>query len=294
MPTCSRVRTALLGLLLFFVALATPALAQESDCFDLNAFAYTETMLDISPATANARATHWHPEGTMLFVTGRSSANVVGYAVEEPWTLTGATPITTLDLSTSVGTTDEGANAHGLFLRPDGHKLWVFNRTELWAFTLDAPWDLSSARQTNYRNLADFVRRGHDIDFSPDGARLFIDDREAQAVYAVDLATPWDIATGTLSATLDISAEEQAVRGIEFMSDGTRMLLMDTNRADVLKYRLSQPYDLTTASFVTAFDVSAQTTDPRGLSLSADGRSFFVTCRTQLRIFQYTTTATCR
>ena len=165
--------------------------------------------------------------------------------------------------------------------------MWVFNRTEIWGYTLESPWELSSAVHTYYMDLKDFVERGHDIDFNPDGTKLFIDDRNARAVHQAELSTPWDITTITSVFTLDISDEEQAVRGLEIIADGTIMLLMDTGRKEILKYEMSTPYELQSARFVDSFDVSEQSDDPRGLSVSPDMDRFYVTGRDNQAIYQY-------
>lgn len=269
-----------------------PVGAQTSRCLDMASFAYAGQSLRIADDTQNARATHWHPDGTLFFVVSRSTNQVVGYAVGTPWTLHEATPTMTLDLSDTVGATEQGAHAHGLFIRDDGTKMWVFNRTEIWAYTLESPWDLTTATPTNYRALSDKVLRGHDVDFHPEGTHLYIDDRAGQAVYTLTLSTPWDIATGTWSTTLDISSEEEAVRGTEFAEAGQVLFLVDTDRRAILVYQLDVPYDLATATYTTALDVS-EAKSPRGLSLSADEQSLYVTCRDHATIFQYSITNTC-
>ncbi len=245
----------------------------------LDAFSYSGAFLDISAETLNARATHWRPDGSLVFVTGRYTDNVAAYQVEIPW-----------DLSTASFKQDvkvPGEFQHGLYLREDGLKMWVFDRTSIWSFDLATPWDITSISEGENTSVADFVERGHDIDFTPDGKTLFIDDRNTGAVFAVELATPWDVSSGTLAYTLDISDVQKEVRGIEFIMGGSLMLLMDTGRNEILQYKLLVPYDLSTATLVSTFDVSEQTLQGRGLSLNADYTSFYVTGRDEEKVFQY-------
>jgi hypothetical protein len=250
-------------------------------------YSYSGVSLDISNETANARATSWRPDGSMIFITGRYSENVVSYTMTEPWDIGTATFSGEFDLSNEFGSTSQNSVAHGLFLHSDGELMWVFNRTEIWGYTLETPWELSSAIHTSYFDLKDFVQRGHDFDFNPEGTKLFIDDRDAQAVHEVHLSTPWDITTIEWEFTLDISDQENAVRGLEMILDGTVMLLMDTGRREVLQYHLSEPYNLKTASYVNAFDVSEQTGNPRGLSIRPGLEVFYITGNDNQRIFQY-------
>ena len=250
-------------------------------------YSYSGTALDISGETNNARATSWKPDGTMIFVTGRFTENVISYSLEEPWELDSAVYNDEFDLSNEFGSTKQRSRAHGLYLRNDGEKMWVFNRDEIWGYTLQTPWILSSAVHTYFMNLTLLVERGHDFDFSPDGSRLYIDDRNAQTVYETHLSTPWDITTLEPVYTLNISDQEEEVRGLEIIKDGTILLLMDTARKEILQYTLSVPYDLSTAEYLDAFDVSAQTDDPRGLSLSSDYSRIYITGRDNEEIYQY-------
>ncbi len=247
-------------------------------------YVYSGVSLDISGETSNARASTWHPDGTMIYVTGRSTENVVSYSVEFPWELNRASLKSSYDLSVEL---TSGSVAHGLFIRDDGQKMWVFNRTEMWGYELESPWDVASATGGYRVDFSEHVQRGHDVDFSEDGTRLFIDDRSARAVHQYKLGEAWDITTANWVYSLDISAHERQVRGIEIVKDGSVMLLLDTSRRELQQYNLSEPYDVSTATFHSRFDLSRQTTDPRGLSISRDLTRFYITGRDRGRIYQY-------
>lgn len=255
--------------------------------FTFKNFSYTGTSLDISEHTSNPRATHWHPEGRDLFVVGRRTVNVANYKMSEPWKLNTARFASEFDLSGDLGRIPLISVAHGLYLRDDGKKMWVFNRTEIYGYSLEEAWDITTAVNAGYKDLSDFVSRGHDFDFNPDGTRLFIDDRNESAVYQLELSEPWDVTTAELVYTLDISNQENAVRGLEMIDEGRIMLLMDTGRSEVLRYYLSDPYDLQSAEYRDAFDVSDQTDDPRGLSVTPSMDAFYVTGRDNERIYKY-------
>jgi sugar lactone lactonase YvrE len=247
----------------------------------LHQFTYSEKYLDISGQTEDARATFWKPDGTVVFVVGRISNNVVAYKVSEPW------QIHTAEFLNE--TIVPGEFQHGLYIREDGQMMWVFDRTSIWSFELETPWDITTLSAGKNHDLSHFALRGHDINFKPDGSVLFIDDRNAGAIFEYTLTTPWDVASGTLTYTLDISDQQIEVRGIEFLRSGTVMMLMDTERGEVLHYTLDLPFNIATATFADAFDVSEQTAQGRGLSFSADETIMYVTGRDEGRIFQYET-----
>lgn len=275
--------------LLIFAACSTTSVpaTNEVDPIDFGKYSYSGISLDISTETANARATHWKQDGTELFITSRDTENIVNYSVADPWNLGSATYRNQFDLTGETGTTDQQSVPHGLFLRDDGLKMWVLNRTEMWGYSLETEWDISSAEKTYYINLSEHVQRGHDFDFNQDGTKLFIDDRNAQSVYEYHLSVAWDITTAEWHYTLDISDQEQEVRGLEMVKGGTVMLLMDTDRQEILQYTLTEPYDLSTSKYLNAFDVSGQSRQPRGLSVHPELNYIYVTGRDHQKIYQY-------
>ncbi|MCH8568616.1 MAG: hypothetical protein LAT67_10145 [Balneolales bacterium] len=284
----SALKILLVSVLLAFCATAEKSERDRNNLLLFEEYSYSGISLDISNETENARATAWRPDGSMLFVTGRYTENVVSYSLEEPWNIGTATFSAEFDLAEDLGNSSQSSVAHGLFLHNDGALMLVFNRTEIWEFTLETPWNLASAVQTSYFDLQKYVQRGHDFDFKADGSRFFIDDRDAQAVHEFYLETPWDISTMKWEYTLDISDQENAVRGLELVLEGTVMLLMDTGRKEVLQYQLSEPYSLKSARFINAFNVSEETGNPRGLSIRPDLEFFYVTGNDNQKIYQYT------
>lgn len=280
-------RTLLPAFFVFTILLSFTSCIRTGDYKENDSYKYTNKTLDISNETDNARANFWRSDGLEIFVTGRNTENVVSYTLDEAWEISTAKFSNEFDLSNELGSTDQNSVVNGLYLRYDGEKMWVFNRTEMWGYTLASPWDISTAEKTYYVDFQDFVQRGHDFDFRPDGTQLFIDDRRARAVFQLDLSTPWDITTATLSYTLDISDHERAVRGIEFIEDGKTMMLMDTRRREVLRYKLTEAYDIQTAVFYDAFDVRSETSNPRGISFHPDASIMYITGTDNGEIYQY-------
>jgi len=278
-------KTRILPLILFlFVQVSCSSVQHHNATLSIS---YTGLSHDISAETSDARATTWHPDGSTIYIVGRGTQNVVAYDLDEPWNIATASFSQQFDLSGASPASPELTVPHGLYIREDGGKMWVFHRTEIWGYILTEPWDITSASVATHADFSAFTLRGHDIDFYPDGTRLFIDDRDARAVHEVVLSTPWDVGTFTFVQTLDISDQEEQVRGIEFIHEGRTMLLLDTVRRDLMRYSLSIPYDLTTARFTGAYDLSDNTRQPRGLSVHPDERTIYITERDGQRIYQY-------
>lgn len=281
-----------LFLLLAFVLLlsassCTPEETAPAPLLDFEAYTFSGVTLDISGETENARATFWHPEGRVMYISSRNTESVASYETDVPWDLGEARFAGSLSVSEQLRANTGLSVAHGLFIRPDGHRLWVFNRTEMWAWDLGKAWDLSTAEAIHSRDFSPLVLRGHDMDFHPDGSMLFIDDRDGRAVHQYRLSEPWDITTAAHVHTLDISALEEEVRGIEFLFDGRLMLLLDTVRKELMQFTLSEPWHIATAVYHSSLDLSGETRDPRGLSISPDFCRIFITAREQGLIYVY-------
>ncbi|MEX2600975.1 MAG: Ig-like domain-containing protein [Balneolaceae bacterium] len=240
-------------------------------------------------ATDGSRATDFSPDGTRFYILGRDSGNIIEYHLSTAWDIESITYERELDISPEMGSgAQTGAVPNGLYIRKeDGARLWVFNRTEIWEYTLSTPWNVSTATQTGYEDFSSIVFRGHDIDFKPDGTILYVDDRILERVFQYQLSTPWDVETANHTYTLDISEEQEEVRGTQLNADGSRMYLMDTAKEEILEYYLQTPYSLSSANYIGSFNVQSQTSDPRGLTFNPDFTSFYVTSEEENRIYQY-------
>ena len=240
-------------------------------------------------STSATRDTDFRPNGSRIYLVGRASNNIAEYHLSTNWDIETASYVRELDISSEMGSASEPDSApHGLFIRKsDGEKMWVFNRTEIWEYTLSTPWDITSASPTGYNDLSDNHVRAHSIDFHPDGNRFYVDDRAVGGVFQYNLSTNWDIETANLDYMLNISGEQEEVRGVELNGDGSKLFLMDTVRQEVLEFYLSTPYDLRSASFLATYSVRSQTTDPRDITFRPNFRDFYITSSEEDRVYQY-------
>lgn len=254
----------------------------------LNAW-YTSTSLPVS--TSGSRSTDFRSDGLRMYVVGRGTLNVAEYHLSVAWDIETASFSRELDISPEMGSAAQDQSVpHGLYFRKDdGSLMWVFNRTEIWEYTLSTPWDVTTATQTGYRDLSDFIIRGHDIDFKPDGTVLYVDDRLFESIFQFNLSEPWDVSTASLDFILDISDQQEEVRGIQFNSVGEKIVLTDTERLEVLEYSVSTPYDLRSASFLGSFSVASETAEPRGVTLKTDDKTFYITSTIDNIVHKYAT-----
>ena len=86
-----------------------------------------------------------------------------------------------------------------------------------------------------------------------------------------------DLANASYDAvSFSVAAQEVAPRSLFFKTDGTKMYVLGEAGRDINEYNLSTSWDVSTASFVQTFSVSAQDTSPLGLFFRYDGLKVYV------------------
>jgi sugar lactone lactonase YvrE len=108
------------------------------------------------------------------------------------------------------------------------------------------------------------------------------------SAYATTLDWVGDLATGSLSNSFSVSAQEATPFDIAFNTDGTKMFIVGDTSDNVTEYSLSTAFDLSTKSYSQAFSVASQETNPYGLFFSPDGTKMFVVGQASDNVNEYT------
>lgn len=85
-----------------------------------------------------------------------------------------------------------------------------------------------------------------------------------------------------------VSSQATGISAIQFNSDGTKFFVLDYAGDDVNEYTLSTAYDLSTGTFVDAYDISGKTTQPEGLDFKPDGTEMYVVTYGDSNVHQWT------
>ena len=246
----------------------------------------TDKILNTSNYTSNARSIDLVANDSRLYVHARSTQNVVSYELETPGDISSAVFVNEFDTSPYLGTKSQSSVGHGFYIERDYlERMWLWNRTEVWQFDLSTSGDISTATKSGYKDLSNYVTRGHDIDFRPDGKVFYVEDRVQETVHQFSLSEPWNIETLNWEYTLDISSRHSAVRGIEFDPTGKIMFLLDTSLQEIQQYKLDEAWEISTATFEKATPISFS--NPRGLTWNENGTSAYVMNASNGRITQY-------
>jgi sugar lactone lactonase YvrE len=125
------------------------------------------------------------------------------------------------------------------------------------------------------------------VAFSANGTKMFIVGSTGQDVNEYTLSTSFDVSTSSFVDSFSVSAQDSIPRGITFSTDGTKMFVVGSNGDAVYEYTLSPGFDVSTASYVDSFSVSAQETEPRGIAFNADGTKMFIVGQTGDAVNEY-------
>lgn len=178
----------------------------------------------------------------------------------------------------------------GVFFKPDGTKMYAVGNTSdtIREYSLSKAWNVSSATFSTSYSVSALTSDPRDLYFSPDGTRCYFVDVTNDAIEQLSLSTAWSISTASSVRSFSVATEETNPSGVFFKDDGTKMYVCGTSGDDVNEYNLSTAWDISTASYVQNFSVSAQDTVPRGLHFTSDGTKMYVGGNTGSDVNYYT------
>ena len=190
--------------------------------------------------------------------------------------------------------------AQGLAFNNDGTKMFVTGVTgdDVNEYALTTGFDVSTATWTNLVSVSAQDIKPKAIAFNTDGTKMFILGEQGDDVNEYTVSTGFDLtSTVTFIDSFGVTSTDSGVEdkptGLTFNNDGTKMFITGWRRDDVAEFTLTTGFDVSTASFVDSFSVSAQDGDVRDVKFNTDGTVMFVVGRGgggQSDVFRYTLT----
>ena len=176
-----------------------------------------------------------------------------------------------------------------LFFKPDGTKMYVIGviGQDVNEYNLSTPWDVSTAAFLQLFSVSAQVAGARGFFFKPDGTKMYVVGYTGQDINEYNLSTPWDVSTASYLQLFSVSAQDTQPYVVSFKPDGTKMYVIGLDGLDVNEYNLSTAWDITTASFLQLFSVSAQDTNPRGIFFKPDGTKMYVVGDTGNSVYEY-------
>jgi DNA-binding beta-propeller fold protein YncE len=126
--------------------------------------------------------------------------------------------------------------------------------------------------------------------FNADGTSFYISDSSAGDVNQYNMSTAFDISTASYASTFSTSSQDTAPKGVAFNTDGTKMFIAASSSSQVYLYTLSTGFDISTASYTSAYNSSSTTSNPSEITFNPDGTFMYLVQRSGGKIHQYTLT----
>ena len=235
----------------------------------------------------NPRGLFFKPDGTKMYTVCNLTDYAYQYSLSTPW-----------DVSTA-SYDSKSFNVNGFETQPasinfndDGTLMYISGYTgdDVNKLELTTAWDISTATNRVTTSISSQTTSPYGLCFSNDGTKMYamgIITASYARIFQYTLSTAWD--TTTLS--YDSKYWQGEVSGGLFINpDGTEMYIVDFEWGDVVRYlSLSTAYDISTATEVSSFSVSAQGVQPSGIFFKPDGKKMYVTDYGTDKVFQYST-----
>lgn len=221
-------------------------------------------------------------------VGAEAPASAVVLSADPPvgWDISGASYLQSFSVAAQT------VNSSGLFISPDGLKMYTLgygSSDAVIQYDLSVAWDISTATYVHGISVAAQDTVPLHIFFKPDGLKMYILGTGTDSVFEYDLGVAWDVSTATYLHGFSLSYQDGGVSGIYIRPDGLKMYILSgtedavyeymysvTESADaVYEYDLGTAWDVSTATYLQNFGVSAQGTHPAHIFFKPDGLKMY-------------------
>lgn len=112
--------------------------------------------------------------------------------------------------------------------------------------------------------------------FKPDGTKMYVVGQTGDDINEYNLSTAWNISTASFVQVFSVASQDTAPVDVFFKPDGTKMYVVGFTGQDINEYNLSTAWNISTASYLQNFSVSAQETQPFAVFFKPDGLKMYV------------------
>jgi DNA-binding beta-propeller fold protein YncE len=223
------------------------------------------------------------PDGTKMYVSGATGDDVNEYDLSSAWDVSSATFLQSFSVAA------QELNPNGVFFKPDGTKMYVVGSTgdDVNEYDLSSAWDVSSATFLQSFSVAAQELSPSGLFFKPDGTKMYVSGATGDDVNEYDLSSAWDVSSATFLQSFSVAAQGPNPQDLFFKPDGTKMYVVDSTGDDVNEYDLSSAWDVSSATFLQSFSVTAQERNPTGVFFKPDGTKMYVVGSTGDAVWSY-------
>jgi hypothetical protein len=236
----------------------------------------------LNSADSKPQGIEFSSDGTKMFTTGNpgSADSVWHYKLSAPFCIATATYVNGLNVESKDNTPT------GLAFNPTGAKMYVIGKGSdvILQYNLSERFSLASASlvytlsttAVSAHASASVDNAPEDIHFNPTGTKMFIVGTQNDEIHQYSMYEPFTLSNATHNFTLSVSSEETSPAGIHLNPTGTKMFIVGNGHNEVNQYTLSSPFVLSTATHNSAFNISSQENNARGIAFDYSGKKMFI------------------
>jgi hypothetical protein len=229
---------------------------------DVRNWSLTNKNFSVATQEGTPQGIYFKNDGTRFYIIGTTADSIFQYDLSTAWDVTTAVYNS---VSLSVSARDSGPI--DTFISPDGLILYLAGSTNdaIYRYNLPTAWDLTGATFLNSVSVVAQDASLNGLYFKPDGTKMYTVGATNDAVYEYNLGTAWDLTTVSFLQSFSLSSFETNAFAISFNDAGTRMYVLGATGDNIIEFRLSTPWNISTAVyFSTSFTFTTETT-PGGL-----------------------------
>lgn len=268
------------------------------NCDDLPTGQYldltSETTFNVGTWEATPRGIYVSSDGTHMYVIGQAGDGVDQFSLSTPYDVTTASFVRFK--STYIAPHWEGVN-EDIFFKDDGTRMYILGDfyDRVYQYQLSTAWNISTATYTGALELGSStnILSPTAITFSANGQYLYVFSAYLRYVHRFALNTPWWAISGITKTSSSFPSSQITTvgssGGMAINSDGTRLIITDSNTDKIHEYALNTPYSITSAYHIGSLSISADNTFPTGCNWSSDGKYLYVVGSTPDYVHRYET-----
>ena len=141
---------------------------------------------------------------------------------------------------------------------------------KIYKYDLSTDGEISTGTLSQTYDSSSEDGSGQDIEFGPDGLRMYYVGGLNGDIHQYSLSDPYNISSATLEQSVDIQPD--TVISVDLIEEGNTLVVMDYNDI-IFHYDLSSPYDVSTATKGGEKQLQSRSYD--GMQINSDGSYFW-------------------
>lgn len=188
----------------------------------------------VADKEADVRGLRFSPDGLRMYVVGIGSDSVHQYALSNAWSVSSAS------FSQSKSVAAQDIQPQCVAFKYDGSKMYIAGNfgNDINQYTLSQAWDVSTASFDTSFSVSSQDGQPTSVEFSLDGAGMYVLGLDTATLYRFELGTPWDVSSAVLGNSKSVQSEESFPTGLSVRSASLQMYVVGRDTNTVYQYSL--------------------------------------------------------